>query len=309
MPEGVLTGEFPGWKGWWKKEGAGWVHAKKAMVSAAKEAERLGVKFVGGEQGEVVELVYAEGEEIKGDVVGVKTKDGKVHLAERIILSAGANCPNLIDFKDQLRPTAWTLAHIKMNPDELSLYRNLPVLFNIEKGFFMEADEDKHELKICDEHPGYCNWVGTGSSRHSVPFAKKQVPKASEDRVRDFLRATMPQLASRPFVAARLCWCADTPNRMFLIGYHPDHPSLVIAAGGSGHGYMHIPTVGGFIVDAMEGKLTEEFKESFRWRPETAVNRNWEDTQGRFGGPNKVMNLADVTEWTHIEGSFEDLSR
>ena len=30
MPKGVLTGSFPGWQGWWLKEGAGWVHARKS---------------------------------------------------------------------------------------------------------------------------------------------------------------------------------------------------------------------------------------------------------------------------------------
>lgn len=155
MPEGVLTGEFPGWQGWWMKKGSGWVHARKAMESAAREAERLGVHFITGEQqGKVEGLLYDE----DGSVRGVKTADGVEHRAERTILCAGANADSILDMKQQLRPTAWTLAHIKMTPAELKLYKDLPVLFNIERGFFMEPDEDHGELKICDEHPGYCNW-------------------------------------------------------------------------------------------------------------------------------------------------------
>ncbi|KAK5260174.1 hypothetical protein LTR40_004624, partial [Exophiala xenobiotica] len=42
MPKGVLTGDFPGWKGLYKSTGAGWVHARKALVSCAEEAKRLG---------------------------------------------------------------------------------------------------------------------------------------------------------------------------------------------------------------------------------------------------------------------------
>lgn len=155
MPPGVLTGDFPGWKGLFKSSGAGWVHARKALESAAREAERLGVNFItGSPQGSVTSLIYED-----GDVLGIKTADGKEHRGDRTILAAGAGADALFDFKDQLRPTAWTLGHIKMSEDETKLYKNLPVLFNIEKGFFMEPDEDKHELKICDEHPGYCNWV------------------------------------------------------------------------------------------------------------------------------------------------------
>lgn len=149
MPKGVLTGDFPGWEGWLMKKGSGWVHARKAMESAAKEAERLGVRFItGGEQGKVSSLIYEN-----GDVNGAKTFDNVEHRADRTILCAGANAPAIFDMRGQLRPTAWTLAHIKMTPDELKLYKDLPVLFNIERGFFMEPDEDGGELKICDEHP------------------------------------------------------------------------------------------------------------------------------------------------------------
>lgn len=154
MPPGVLTGEFPDWEGFYKAKGAGWVHARKSMESAAREAGKLGVRFITGEdQGKVVSLIYED-----CDVKGAKTADGKEHKAGRTLLCAGANASGLFDFKDQLRPTAWTLGHIKMTDEEIKLYKDLPVLFNVERGFFMEPDEDNHELKFCDEHPGYCNW-------------------------------------------------------------------------------------------------------------------------------------------------------
>ncbi|OAQ91320.1 alpha-N-acetylglucosaminidase [Purpureocillium lilacinum] len=268
MPNGVLTGDFPNWQGWHKSKGAGWVHARKALVSAYKEAERLGARFItGSPQGEVIGLVQ-EG----GDVRGAKTADGYEHRADRTILAVGASAPQFVDFENQLRPTAWTLGHIKMTEEEAQLYKNLPVLFNVEKGFFMEPDEDRHELKICDEHPGYCNWVTLPDSKlpESVPFAKHQVPIESEQRIKQFLSEIMPHLADRPLVHARICWCADTHDRGFLITYHPSHPSLVIAAGDSGHGFAHIPSIGGFISDCLEGRLEGRFARHWRWRPEIA---------------------------------------
>ncbi|EXJ86148.1 hypothetical protein A1O1_06518 [Capronia coronata CBS 617.96] len=301
MPKGVLSGDFPGWQGWWRKKGAGWVHARKSMESAAREAERLGVQFVAGEkEGKVDGLIYEA-----GDVKGVRTADGKQHRADRTILCAGANAAALFEFKGQLRPTAWTLAHIKLTKEEAEIYRNLPVLFNIERGFFMEPDEDNHELKMCDEHPGYCNWLtdSQNSKRSSVPFPNHQIPKEAELRCRGFLRETMPHLADRPFSFARICWCADTPNRGFLISKHPEYASLVLGVGGSGHGFCHIPSIGGFIADAMEEKLDPTVKECLKWRPETAINRNWDGLQGRFGpeGSNRVMDFQDVKEWTNIQ--------
>lgn len=303
MPQGVLTGDFPGWKGWLHRTGAGWIHARKAMAAAFSEARRLGVTFqTGSPSGDVVKLVYE-----RGDVVGAKTTDGSVHRADRVILAAGAGSDRLLDFKSQLRPTAWTLCHIRMSPEEAQRYRNIPVLFNVAKGFFMEPDEDRHELKICDEHPGYCNFVPdplrAGETR-SIPFAKRQIPLEAEARARDFLRDTMPHLADRPLAFARICWDGDTPDRAFLIDGHPDHPSLLVAVGGSGNGAMQMPTIGGFISDALEGTLQKELGYVVRWRPEAAAHRDWRSTQDRFGGPFKIMNFQEVgdNDWTMIEG-------
>ena len=97
MPKGVLTGEFPGWKGWWKKAGSGvgWVHARKAMESTAREAKRLGVAFVSGEEaGKVVELIIEN-----GDVRGVRSKDGRERRSCKTILCAGAQASSLLEFQ------------------------------------------------------------------------------------------------------------------------------------------------------------------------------------------------------------------
>lgn len=301
MPKGVLTGEFPSWKGWHKKTGCGWVHARKALTSAAMEAQRMGVKLItGSPAGDVKALIIEE-----GDVKGARTADGAEHRADRTILCAGATAPQLLDLKGQLRPTAWTLAHIKMTPEEVKLYKDLPVLFNVERGFFLEPDEDNHELKICDEHPGYCNWTSPsqdGGRNTSVPFARHQIPTVSEEGVSQFLRECMPHLADRPFAFARICWCADTPNRAFLICQHPEYTSLTLGIGGSGHGFKDIPVIGGYIADCLEGKLDPRMARTWRWRPETAVGRDWHDVQGRMGGSDSVLNFANVKEdeWTSI---------
>lgn len=297
MPDGVLTGDFPGWKGGFKRKGAGWVFARGALVACFEEARRLGVKFITGLEGDVTSLLSSPS---GNEILGVETTSGEKYHAETTILAAGATAPQLLDMKDQLRPTAWTLAHIKMSAEECKLYKDLPVLFNIENGFFMEPDEEHGELKICDEHPGYTSFQpGTHTS---IPFPKHQIPLASEARVRSFLCDTMPQLADRPFSFARICWCADTPDRNFLIDRHPEKKGLALAVGGSGHGFMHITSVSGYVADVLEGRLDERLKRAFRWRPETAVGRNWRDVLSRRGGPNRVMDFGEVGEgeWADI---------
>ncbi|OQO04971.1 hypothetical protein B0A48_07989 [Cryoendolithus antarcticus] len=165
-----------------------------------------------------------------------------------------------------------------MTPEEAELYKDLPVLFNVERDFLMEPDADKDKLKICDEHPGYCNWDAASLHNNltSTPFARHQIIKDSEQGIRQLLQETMPHLAERPFSFARICWCADTPDREFLISKHPDYPSLVLGLGGSGHGFMHIPVIGKYIMQCMEDRLDPRMQRTWRWRPGTAVGRDWE---------------------------------
>lgn len=212
--------------------GVGWAQARDALVVAAREAQRLGAKFVrGNPQGKVITLIFEN-----NDTRGAVTVDGKIWHAEQTILCAGVNAGQFLDFKQQLRPTAWTLVHIKLKPEERALCKNMPVIFNIEKGFCFEPN-DSGEIKICDEHPGYVNIVQFGDGLvRTIPFEKTQVPKDSEVRVRALLRETMPQLADRPFSFGRVCWCADTANREFIIDRHPSHPSLILGSGASGRG-------------------------------------------------------------------------
>ncbi|KAI1503167.1 fructosyl-amino acid oxidase [Biscogniauxia marginata] len=321
MPKGVLTGDFVGWRGFAKSGSAGWVFARGAIIAAKQEAEKLGAQFITGRKGEVVELVFSENPEAssshsieKRQLKGVKTADGTIHRTHTTILANGANADLLLDLKYQLRPTAWTLAHIKMTPSEAELYKDLPVLFNIEKGFFMEPSAETHELKFCDEHPGYINPIysaeegqkGKKTIIGSRPFARNQIPLESEARMRSFLSETMPHLAKRPFSFARICWDADTPDRMPLISWYggrnenDQEKSFLLAIGGSGHCFKTMPAMGQMVLEFLESREDERTRHAFRWRPETAVNRDWWDVQGRWGADGKVMDFADVKGWTGI---------
>lgn len=308
MPEGVLTGDFSNWEGWYTSEGSGWCHASKTLTAVYLEAAKRGVKFITGHNGNVARLLY-DGDRVKG----AKAFNGAEHYADIVVLCAGSYSNEIFDFKDQLRPTAWTLAHIKMTPQEQEKYKNLPVLFNNELGFFMEPDVDRGELKICDEHPGYCNWLCDNDlpkhviggpvrkGKRSIPYGRHGIPKSSEQQIRKFLQATMPHLADRPLNFGRICWDADTPDRAFLIDRVPEYESsLIVAVGGSGNGVMNMPAIGKIVRSIIENNEPEIFKKVFRWRPETAISRDFSDTQGRFGAHNKVMDFQKVETWVDL---------
>lgn len=298
MPNGPLTGEMEGWKGFLRKERAGFVEAERAMEATRLEATKLGVKFVSGHSGKVAELLFNEE---NTNVIGAEAANGAEHTADQVILSAGAGSDSLLNFERQLRPTAWTLAHIPLTEDEVRRYRHIPVLYGTDRGFFIPS-LSSNELKVCDEHPGYIHLVkdAKGNER-SVPFGKQQIPLESEKRIRAFLTETSPHLAQRPFTFARVCWDADTPDRLFLIDRHPQYKSLVVAVGGSGHGFMCSPAVGVLVADLMQEKMEKRIKEILGWRPQTAEGRDWWDTQGRFGVEGRVMDFGRVEGWTDIQ--------
>ena len=57
-----------------------------------------------------------------------------------------------------------------------------------------------------------------------------------------------------------------------MIDYHPRHPGLFLATGGSGHGFKFLPVIGDKIVDAIEGLLHPELQEMWSWRKEAVKN-------------------------------------
>ncbi|BFZ59813.1 hypothetical protein YB2330_000834 [Saitoella coloradoensis] len=317
----ILSGEMNGWKGSYQKEGCGWVHAADALRSCVKACKELGVTFISGPAGTVTSLIYSPSSSPSPpDILGAKSSDGTEYLATRTILAAGAWSSTLFPFHNQLLAKCWTLAHIQLTESERARFRDAPVLLHVVKGFFFEPDAVRGEVKVCNEHPGYTSYTTTSTPRsssssssseqqqqqqqqQSVPFHRHSIPLECEAAIRDLLAETVPEWSSRPFTHARICWCTDTPDRAFLITPHPTHPRLQLATGDSGHGFKHLPSIGSYIADSLEGVLEMEMEERWRWRPETVgEGRGGEgEAQGRYGGAGRVRDLSEVEGWVRLE--------
>jgi sarcosine oxidase len=64
---------------------------------------------------------------------------------------------------------------------------------------------------------------------------------------RAWLARRFPALADAPVVEGRVCQYENTSTGDFLIDRHPDHANVLIAGGGSGHGFKHGPAVGEYV--------------------------------------------------------------
>jgi len=76
----------------------------------------------------------------------------------------------------------------------------------------------------------------------------RSVDSAERRRVETWLAAHLPRAGGRPTDHA-VCLYTMSPDHHFLLGLHPAHPEVAIAAGFSGHGFKFASIVGEVLAD------------------------------------------------------------
>ncbi|KAK4494902.1 hypothetical protein PRZ48_014258 [Zasmidium cellare] len=260
----AFTGDFKGWTNLWSPE-AGWVPSAQALFRMATAASENGVQYVTGDRGWAQRLLYND----KGSCIGVLTKNGEAHLADCVILCTGANTAALIDAKDEIVARSHCVGVMQLTPEEVEKYQSLPVVDDFEQGILFPPDEDGL-LKICSCRfiTNYYNSHVRGASLgHShEDFPEDGVPRQIEEEMREFVRDMIPELADREWVSTRMCWDGDTKDVNFRVCRSPTNDRLYIATAGSGHGFKFMPVIGKYVVDMLEGKMSEEYTDLWRWR-------------------------------------------
>jgi sarcosine oxidase len=66
--------------------------------------------------------------------------------------------------------------------------------------------------------------------------------------IRTALKKHIPE-ADGPLTALRICMYTNTPDRDFIIDYHPAYPRVQIAGGFSGHGFKFASVIGEILAD------------------------------------------------------------
>ena len=98
-------------------------------------------------------------------------------------------------------------------------------------------------------------------------------PLEADQTLREFLTSYAPSLAKEPWLETRICWYADTPSGDFLVDYIPAYgKSILVAGGGSGHGFKFLPVIGDYILQILE-----------RWLEGKADDENGENRDGEMG--------------------------
>lgn len=73
------------------------------------------------------------------------------------------------------------------------------------------------------------------------PDAELPETPTTESQVRAYLHERFPVIEHAPVTRARSCRYELTPDTHFIAAPHPEHPSVWLVGGGSGHGFKHGP--------------------------------------------------------------------
>jgi glycine/D-amino acid oxidase-like deaminating enzyme len=85
------------------------------------------------------------------------------------------------------------------------------------------------------------------------PDAELTDEATTEPQVRAYLHDRFPALEHAPLREARSCRYELTPDTHFIAAPHPEHPTVWLVGGGSGHGFKHGPP--------MAERLAQAFRE------------------------------------------------
>jgi glycine/D-amino acid oxidase-like deaminating enzyme len=253
---GTLASRFPAWvrsrypDGYFNPQ-AGWVESGRALSRMIEDAESNGVRVRAGEG---VRRLIENGRR----VAGVVTTSGRSLHGDVVLIAAGAWTPILAPkLAGVMWPVAQPVFHLK--PDDPEAWR--PPRFTVwaaaiaETGWYGFPANASGIVKIANHGPG----------RRVHPDAERLIASGDEERLRGFLRLSLPALAEAPLSASKTCLYCDAFDGDFFIGRDPDRPGLAVAAGDSGHGFKFAPVLGEVIADAIEEKPSR-FSSRFAWR-------------------------------------------
>ena len=219
----------------------GFLRSERCIVAHVTRAQALGAEI------RAREAVLSW--EARGDSVHVQTTKGE-YAADRLVVTVGG-------WAGQLLPELAALAQPErqclgwFQPLDLPLFtpERLPVWL-----LWGEGDEGNWYGFPVHGIPGF----KLGKFRHlGEPMdlsggrettAAREPTAADEALLRRFTERYFPRAAG-PTMALKVCFFTNTPDEHFIIDAHPQHESVIIAAGFSGHGYKFCSVVGEILAE------------------------------------------------------------
>lgn len=230
-------------------------------------------------------------------ITAIVTSGLERHQADFVVVACGGWTPSLIPQVDRLlETTSGSVLSVQLPHDRHDLWdkyseENFPVWsWNMGSytphtsvgGLYGLPRTPEGVVKVAFRGAKWTSYTrhsssgGGGGGGQLLSFPQTDavtVPAEAMRVIRTFVEENLPDLLDLDLNNIRLCWYTDSVDNTFLIDHVPDVEGLLVASGGSGHGFKFLPVLGEHIVDVMENKDTE-YSRLFQWRDVPDGQRN-----------------------------------
>jgi glycine/D-amino acid oxidase-like deaminating enzyme len=207
---------------------AGILRARDATRTLAVQAVAAGARVVNG-------AARPDGARV--------TVAGEVLEADHVVWACGAWLPQLFGELLSLRITQQDVLFFGAGAEWTT--PDVPGWVDYDGAFYGVGDLDGRGVKLSPDVEG---------PPIDVEAADRFVLPEHVASARAYLRQRFPALDRAPLVGTRVCQYEITPDTRFVIAPHPEHPSVWLMGGGSGHGFKHGPA----LAERMQAWLTGE---------------------------------------------------
>jgi sarcosine oxidase len=199
-----------------------------------------------------------------GAGVRVTTRAGS-YLADRLVIAGGA----------------WS--------SDLLRDLQLPLTIERQSVFWLEPEAEAEEYNraqfpiyayeykpgsICYGFPRLARGVKASVMHDGETFehphgVRRTVDEAEAGPLRDALRPVLPALSKAAIRESGVCLFTNTPDRDFIVDFHPDYPQVLVSSACSGHGFKFASAIGEVHADLLTTGTTTFDLSPFRidrWR-------------------------------------------
>ncbi|XP_015243431.1 PREDICTED: peroxisomal sarcosine oxidase [Cyprinodon variegatus] len=223
---------------------AGVLFADRALKAVQGQFQKLGGVIRDNER--VMEIK-------PGSVVKVTTSKG-VYRARSVVITAGPWTNRLLAHTGFQLP----LEVVKIN---VCYWREkTPGTYDVKQRFpcflLTEGAETKEHIYglPSNEYPGLVKICYHMGAKTDPDYRDLQTDKSDIDILKRYVARCMPGLIPEPAVVES-CMYTLTPDRHFVLDYHPNYSNIIIGAGFSGHGFKFGPVIGKLLCELSLGEV------------------------------------------------------
>ena len=220
-----------------------------AMVIRAKQA-MLAVSHAFVRAGGTLRVARVQPGTVEGGrMVDLRVDDGSRLAADAFVFACGPWLPKLFPglLGSRIQVPGRDVLYFGLPAGDLRLaFPNFPNYS--EERYYGFASIDGRGFKVCP----------TSGTTSFDPDVDERIISATEvRRARAYLAQRFPSLANQPITESRVCQLENTTDEHFIIDRHPEMGNVLLAGGGSGHGFKHGPVIGQYIAKRALGEPTD----------------------------------------------------